>query len=143
MSGEINSTKENNFSGKIAIATNDGARVTGHIGRCKSFMIYQLEGDKIINKELRENVFTHHRMHQGHQHHGESGGHNHTQLINGLKDCSYLISSGGGWRVVEDLKKNNIIPVFSDIDSLEEALNQFIKGELKDDAGLICNHNEH
>jgi predicted Fe-Mo cluster-binding NifX family protein len=141
MSGEINSAKTGLFSGKIAIATNDGRKVTGHIGRCKSFMIYQLEGNKIVNKELRENVFTHHRMHQGHQHHGEGGGHNHTQLINGLKDCSYLISSGGGWRVVEDLKQNNIIPVFSDVELIEEAVDKFMNGGLKDDAGLVCNHN--
>lgn len=132
---------DNHFSGKIAIATNDGTRVTGHIGRCRSFMIYQLENNKVVNKELRENLFTHHRTHQGHHHHGEGGGHNHTQLINGLKDCSYLISSGGGWRVVEDLKQNNITPIFADIELIEEAVDKFIKGELKDDAGLLCNHN--
>ena len=141
MSGELNQVKTNHFSGKIAVATNDGRRVTGHIGRCKSFMIYNLDGNKIVNKELRENVFTHHRMHPGHQHHGEGGGHNHSHLINGLKDCSYLIASGGGWRIVEDLKQNNIVPVFADVESIDEAVDKFIRGELKDDAGLICNHN--
>ena len=143
MSNETNIGRTNEFSGKIAIATNDGVRVTGHIGKCRSFMIFELEGNKIVNKELRENVFTHHRMNEGHQHHGEGGGHSHTGLINGLKDCGYLISSGGGWRVVEDLKQNNIIPIFSDINLIEEAVDKFIKGELKDDAGLVCNHNEH
>lgn len=141
MSENLNQTADNLFSGKIAIATNDGKRVTGHIGRCRSFMIYQLQENKVVNKELRENVFTHHRTHQGHHHHGEGGGHNHTQLINGLKGCSYLISSGGGWRVVEDLKQNNITPIFADIELIEEAVDKFIKGELKDDAGLLCNHN--
>ena len=120
MSGEINPVKSNRFSGKIAIATNDGRRVTGHIGRCRSFMVYELDGEKIINKELRENVFTNHRMHKGHQHHGEGGGHSHSQLINGLKDCSYLISRGGGWRIVEDLKQNNITPVFTDTELIEK-----------------------
>lgn len=141
MSDEMKSAKTNLFSGKIAIATNDGRRITGHIGRCKSFMIYQLEGDKIVNKELRANVFTHHRMHQGQHRHGEGGGHNHRNLINGLKDCSYIISRGGGWRVVEDLRQNNIIPVFADIELIEEAVERFIKDELKDESGLICNHN--
>jgi predicted Fe-Mo cluster-binding NifX family protein len=141
MSDESKSSNSGLFSGKIAIATNDGKRITGHIGRCRSFMIYQVEGNNIIKKELRENVFTHHRIHQGQQHHGEGGGHDHKQLINGLKDCQYLISSGGGWRIVEDLKQNNITPIFSDIDSIDEAVDKFIKGELKDDEGLICNHN--
>jgi predicted Fe-Mo cluster-binding NifX family protein len=141
MSESLNQGSKNLFSGKIAIATNDGKRVTGHIGRCRSFMIYQLEENKVVDKELRENVFTHHRTHQGHHHHGEGGGHNHTQLINGLKDCSYLVSSGGGWRIVEDLKQNNITPIFSDIETVEEAVDKFIAGELKNDAGLLCNHN--
>ncbi len=139
MTEELNSAKSGQFSGKIAIATNDGNRVTGHIGRCRSFMIFELDGEKVIGKELRENGFTHHRMH--HEHYpGEGGGHSHANLIEGLKDCSYLISRGGGWRVVEDLKQNNIIPVFSDVESIAEAVDKFIKGELKDDAGLICRH---
>ncbi len=140
MAEELNSTESGKFSGKIAVATNDGKRVTGHIGRCRSFMIVELNGENIIHKELRENVFTHHRMHHEHQHHGEGGGHSHAGLINGLNDCSYIISSGGGWRIVEDLKQNNITPIFSDVETIDEALEKFIKGELKDDAGLICRH---
>ncbi len=132
-----------NFSGKIAIATNDQRRVTGHIGRCKSFMVYEINDKKIVNKELRENLFTNHRMNLEHQHHGEGGGHNHTHLIEGLKDCKYLISSGGGWRVVEDLKQYNITTLFSDVELIEDAVNLFINGELKNDADLTCRDEEH
>ena len=138
MSGE---TKINtNFSGKIAIATDDQKRVTGHIGRCRSFMIFDINDNKIINKELRDNIFTNHRMGQAHQHHGEGGGHNHNHLIEGLKDCKYLISSGGGWRVVEDLKQHNITTLFSDVEFIEDAVNMFIKGELENDSELTCRH---
>ncbi len=134
-------TKANmNFSGKIAIATDDQVRVTGHLGRCRAFMVYEINDNKIINKELRENVFTNHRMGQAHQHHGEGGGHNHNHLIEGLKDCKYLISSGGGWRVVEDLKQHNITTLFSDIELIEDAVDTFIKGELENDADLTCRH---
>lgn len=129
------------FSGKIAIATNNGVNVTGHIGRCRSFMIYEIDGENILNKELRENVFTHHRISDHHEHHhGEGGGHSHAGLIEGLKDCSYLISHGGGWRVVEDLKQNNIVTLFTDVELIENAVNQFIKGELKNDPDLVCRH---
>jgi len=134
---EVHST----FSGKIAIATNNGVNVTGHIGRCRSFMIYELNDSKILNKELRENVFTHHRIsdHNEH-HHGEGGGHSHAGLIEGLKDCSYLISHGGGWRVVEDLKQHNITTLFTEVELVEDAVTKFIKGELKNDADLVCRH---
>jgi predicted Fe-Mo cluster-binding NifX family protein len=138
-------TEKNNFKGKIAIATNDQERVTGHIGRCRAFMVYEIDGGKILNKELRENLFTNHRRGGGNHHHGEGEGHgrhSHEHLINGLKDCCYLISSGGGWRVVEDLKQYNIITLFTDVEKIENAVNQFIKGELKNDTDLVCNHSE-
>ncbi|MFO7445210.1 MAG: NifB/NifX family molybdenum-iron cluster-binding protein [Ignavibacteriaceae bacterium] len=125
---------------KIAIATNDGKRVTGHIGKCRSFMVYEIDGDKIINEEHRENLFTNHRLNPEHHDHAEGHGHSHTHLIEGLKDCSYLISKGGGWRVVEDLKQHNIITLFTDVDLISDAVNMFTKGELKNDAGLVCNH---
>jgi predicted Fe-Mo cluster-binding NifX family protein len=140
---------------KIAVATNDQRRVTGHIGKCKSFMVYEIEGQKIINKELRENLFTNHRMHShNHDHHGNGGGHNHTEhhsggghshlhLIEGLKDCEYLISKGGGWRVVEDLKRYNIKTLFADEELIEDAVDKFIKGGLKNDESLICEHSEN
>ena len=141
------------FTGKIAIATNDQKRVTGHIGRCCAFMVYEIDGEKIVNKELRENQFTNHRRGGGqhHQHHGEGeaslglaepgqGRHSHEHLINGLKDCSYLVSSGGGWRVVEDLKQHNIATLFIDVELIEDAVNKFIKGELKNETDLVCDH---
>jgi len=140
----------NNFKGKIAVATNDQKRVTGHIGRCRAFMIYEIDGDKIMNKELRENNFTNHRRGGGH-HHGEGEGHggqghgrhSHEHLVNGLKDCTYLISSGGGWRVVEDLKQHNITTLFTDLEQIEDAVNKFIIGELKNESDLVCGKNEN
>jgi predicted Fe-Mo cluster-binding NifX family protein len=128
---------------KLAVATNDQKRVTGHIGRCKAFMIYEIESGKVTNKELRENRFTNHRMKEhSHHEHGNGGRHSHAHLIEGLKDCDYLISRGGGWRVVEDLKSHNIKTLFADEELIEDAVNKFIKGELKDNKDLICEGDE-
>ncbi|MCW9065028.1 MAG: NifB/NifX family molybdenum-iron cluster-binding protein [Ignavibacteriaceae bacterium] len=147
MSNEIKSL----FSGKIAIATDDQKRVTGHIGRCRGFMIYEIADEKVINKELRENQFTNHRMGgRNHHHHGEGeahrkqghGRHSHEHLINGLRDCSYLVSSGGGWKVVEDLKQHNIATLFTDVELIEDAVNKFIKGELKNETDFVCDHSK-
>ena len=128
------------FKGKIAVATNDSTRVTGHIGRCKAFMVYEIDNDKILNKELRENLFTNHRLQNHNHNHGEGGNHSHVGLIAGLKDCQYLISKGGGWRVVEDLKQHNIITLFADVELIEDAINKFIQGELRNDVQLTCDH---
>jgi len=126
---------------KIAVATNDQQKVTGHIGRCKSFMIFEVDSEKIISKELRMNSFTCHSTASVHHHehaHGEGAGHHHTNLIEGLKDCSALISSGGGWRVVEDLKAHGINTLFTDEEFVDHAVLKFIKGELKENAELVC-----
>ncbi|MGB5287940.1 MAG: NifB/NifX family molybdenum-iron cluster-binding protein, partial [Ignavibacteriaceae bacterium] len=124
--------------------------VTGHIGRCRGFAVFEINDGKILNKEARENLFTNHRRGGAH-HHGEGEGHggqghgrhSHEHLINGLKDCSYLISSGGGWRVVEDLKQHKITTVFTNEEFIDNAVNKFIKGELKNESDLVCDHNEH
>ena len=58
---------------KIAVASNDLKHVTGHLGRCKSFIIYDTADGKVIDREIRQNTFTHHAQ-QGH-HHGEGNGH--------------------------------------------------------------------
>jgi predicted Fe-Mo cluster-binding NifX family protein len=130
---------------KIAVATNDQQRVTGHIGRCRSFMVFELENGTILGKELRNNTFTSHGSKEAHHHdhnHGEGAGHHHTRLIEGLKDCTYLISSGGGWRVVEDLKANNITTLFTDEVFIEAAMEKYLKGELKNNADLVCRAHE-
>ncbi len=131
------------FKGKIAVATNDQKSVTGHIGKCKSFIIFEIDGEKILNKELRENLFTNHRLGGEHQHGKAGGEHSHINLIEGLKDCKYLISKGGGWRVVEDLKQHNITTLFSDVELIDDAINKFMKDELENETNLICDHNEH
>lgn len=128
---------------KIAVATNDLKKITGHIGRCKSFMIYEINEKTIVSKELRTNTFTNHGQKEMHSHnhqHGEGAGHHHTNLIEGLKDCSYLISSGGGWRVVEDLKAHNITTIFTDEELIDTAVEKFMNGELQNDDELVCNH---
>ncbi|MHB1048598.1 MAG: NifB/NifX family molybdenum-iron cluster-binding protein [Bacteroidota bacterium] len=126
---------------KIAVATNDHQHVTGHIGRCRSFMVFDVAEGKILGKELRNNTFTSHGSggeHRHDHHHGEGAGQQHIRLIEGLKDCSHLISSGGGWRVVEDLKANKIVTVFTDEKDITIALEKFLRGELVENADLVC-----
>ena len=128
----------------IAIASDDQVHVSGHIGRCKSFIVFKTDKEKILNKEIRENVFTnHHRGQHQHHHHGEGrggGGNGHTRLIDGLKDCDVLIFSSGGWRLIDDLKANNITPFLTDEDIAEEAAQKYLKGELVEKENNDCNH---
>ncbi len=131
---------------KIAVASNNQIKVSGHLGRTKSFLIYEIENSQIINKVTRINTFTHHvqkdnlheEIHQGHSH-GE-GIHSHAELIEGLKDCSHIIFQSGGWRVIEDLKLNNIIPVLTDEELADSAVEKFLQGTLLQKEETGCAH---
>lgn len=97
---------------KIAVATNNKKTVVGHVGRCKGFLVYEIEEQKINRIELRENTFTHHAQGEHHHEHRD-GGHRHGRLVEGLGDCNYLIFKSGGWRMIENLQENNIEPILT------------------------------
>ncbi len=119
---------------KIAVATDNFLTVTGHIGRCNGFIIYQIEDGKIESREQKENVFTHHKIGEHHEHHhGEHGhdhSHGHTGLVEGLKGCSHLICTAAGWRAVEDLENNNIKVIFTDEQDADTAALKLSDGTL-------------
>ena len=116
---------------KIAIATDDFLSVTGHIGRCNGFIVYNLENGSIVSRKQIENVFTHHKIGEHQEHHGEhEHSHSHSNLIEGLSGCSHLICTAAGWRVVEDMEKNNIKVVFTDEQDADTAALEFAEGTL-------------
>lgn len=136
---------------KIAVASDNGTHVSGHVGRCKSFLIFETNGKEIIGREVRENSFTHHRQnkekhnHEGHHHHHDEEHHNHGHhnLIDGLKDCEVLIFNHGGWRLIEDLKSNNITPILTDETIAEEAVKKYLSGELQNIEDNVCAGHNH
>ncbi len=144
MLNEVNSR----FSGRIAVATNDNILVAGHVGRCKAFLIYETDGSKIISKEIRENSYTHHSQNQDHteehhRKHGEGQGHGHQNLVEGLKDCGSIIFNHGGWRLIEDLKAHNIMPILTNEEIAENAVLKYIKGDLVISDENVCRGHQH
>jgi predicted Fe-Mo cluster-binding NifX family protein len=128
---------------KVAIATDNYKNVTGHVGRCKGFLIVTVENGEVIGTEERANVFTNHGRgggnghHHGHGHnHGAEHKNGHERLADGLKDCSHLICHGVGWRLVEDLTKIGIQPIITSEDDAVEAAKKLEIGtlEILDDA---------
>jgi len=128
---------------KIAVSSDDGINVCGHPGRCEKFIIFEVDGQNIISKNIIENTFTNHYMQHRHQMHGEGGGHHHAShhsLLNALEGCTTLITAGMGHRLVEDLTRNNITPIITDEVSAEEAVKKFVSGEIKNDLSKACAH---
>ncbi len=126
---------------KIAIATDDFFTVTGHIGRCNGFIIYEINNGKIESRKQLENTFTNHRKGGELYHHGEGINehrHGHSHLVDGLKGCSYLFCTAAGWRVVEDLKKNNIDVLFTNEVDADLAAQKFAEGKLEVSDEGVC-----
>jgi predicted Fe-Mo cluster-binding NifX family protein len=107
---------------KVGIASDDGEKISHHFGRALGFVVYKIENNNIINHEYRKNIG---------KSNGECGSCNHDFMINNIKDCNVIISYGMGRRIYDDLIINDIKPVVTEEKTVEEAINKFIKDELK------------
>ena len=120
---------------KIAVATDDFVNVTGHVGRCKGFIIFDIENQKIKNVEERENNFTHHKLKNNHSNSHE---HSHNNLLEGLKDCSQLICTSAGWRLREDLESAKKEVIFTSEKIAEDAVKKLLDGTLEINEAGVC-----
>ncbi len=125
---------------KIAIVTDDKENIAMHFGRALGFMIYEIEDNKIINKEYRENTFTGHVRGEHNHENNEHQSSTHSRILNALNDCSVVISRGMGRRIYDDLKSANIEAYITDKIKLNDAINAYIEGELKDNNYKACEH---
>lgn len=126
---------------KIAVATEDGINVCGHVGKCDKFIIFDIDGHKIVSKNVIDNIYTQHHNNKNCEdtQHGQGHG-SHNALLTALKECNILISMGMGFRLREDLSRNNIIPVITEIDNAEYAVEKYLSGKLKDFPDKACQH---
>ncbi len=119
---------------KIAIASDDGQQIAQHTGRCGCFVIYEIDAGQAVRREERANRFTAHALGQcdesGPGHNGEHHHQSHDSLLDNLADCQVLVSRGMGPRLVVDLTSRGIRPFFCNVESVEEAAQQFAAGKL-------------
>jgi predicted Fe-Mo cluster-binding NifX family protein len=108
---------------KIAVSTDSG-QVSAHFGRCPEYTIFEVENNKVINKEIIPNP-------------GHEPGFLPRYLAE--KGVSCIITGGMGPRAQQLFAQNNIeavIGAYGDVDSVVE---QYLGGtiELGEDA---CEH---
>ena len=124
---------------KVAVATDDFINVTGHVGRCNGFLVYEIEDGKVVNVESRENNFTNHKRSEHHSHgHEHSHGHSHSALVEGLSDCSHLICTAAGWRMENDFKNVGKELIFTDEKIAEIAALKLAEGSLQINSDGAC-----
>ena len=107
---------------RIAVASDDRKTISHHFGSALGFVIFEIHDNRVINQEYRKNIG---------KSTGECGSCNHDVMINNIKDCDVLISYGMGRRIYDDLTKNNIQAVVTDEETVDAAVERFIKKELE------------
>jgi len=106
---------------KIAFVSDDRENISGHFGRAKGFMVYELDGNKVLRNEYRLNDGGNN---------GQCGTCQHDKIINTIKYVQTVVTRGMGNRIHEDLKNNGIQAVLTDETTIKKALDKIVQGTL-------------
>lgn len=123
---------------KIAVASEDGNYISAHFGRTPYFVVFTIDGDRIVNRELRDNRFTPHMQNnrngahhaEEHESHHQEGHRCGSSAVDGLSDCQAVICGGAGKRIVDHLNSAGIEMVLTRYSSVMETIDAFMNGEL-------------
>ena len=117
---------------KIAVASQDRRHITGHTGRCRKFLIYQVANEKIFSKELlelpEELSFHHSSPHDPHP----------------LDDVAVVINGGMGQGLARRLANKGILSVITTRKDPDGAVIAYLTGRLTHQrTGFGCPEREH
>jgi len=122
---------------KIAAVSDDGVTISQHFGRAPLYVIVTVEGDKVVGKETREksghHTFAAHHadVKPGEPHGYDTGAQiRHASMAETIADCQVMLAGGMGWGAYDSLKSNNIEPIVTDVENIDEAVKRYIDGEL-------------
>jgi len=122
---------------KIAAVSDDGVTISQHFGRAPLYVIVTVEGDKVVGKETREKsghhtFAAHHADVKPGEPHGYDAGAQirHASMAETIADCQVMLAGGMGWGAYDSLKSNNIEPIVTDVENIDEAVKRYIDGEL-------------
>jgi len=130
---------------KIAFVTDDGIAISSHFGRAGKYLVVNTDNGKEIGRELK-NKLGHQHFSQGESHHEHGSGQHgfdpasqsrHAGMLEPIMDCEVVICGGMGQgayaSIVATGKK---VMMVNDL-SINEALDAFLKNELRSSENLV------
>ena len=127
---------------KIAAVSEDGVTISQHFGRAPFYVVVTVEDGKIVAREKRDKMGHNHFSGETHEEsHGEDPrGHGfdpaaqnrHARMVASIADCVVLLARGMGAGAYESMKQANIRPVVTDVANIDEAVQAYLTGSLKD-----------
>lgn len=129
---------------KIAVPSDDGMQIAEHFGRSACFIIFEIDENKVTNKEIRSNIHggEHHGECHGAGQHGHVYGHNHAGMGETLQDCEAILCRGMGGGAASALKAVGIEPFMVQTQlSAQEAVEAYLAGTLPTSTAFCrCRH---
>jgi len=122
---------------KIAVVTDDGTTISAHFGRAQFYEVLSIENEAIAKRERRPKA-GHHTFAHGDHDHGSSHGfdaasvNKHNQMAETIKDCQIVLARGMGNGAYQGMLQNNIKPIVTDIQTIDEAVQAVISGTIVD-----------
>lgn len=123
---------------KIAAISDDGNTISQHFGRASLYVVVTVEEGKMVSKETRAKS-GHHTfaarpspdLAPGERHGYDAGSQvKHSSMAETISDCQVLLVGGMGWGAYESMKSYNIEPIVTDVESIDQAVQLYIAGEL-------------
>ena len=113
----------------IAVSTGDGKTICGHLGKCKDFIIFEIEGRQVKNKRLLSAA-------AACPGHGE--GESHTHNVSPFENCQAVITQGMGQGMMDGLINAGIQPVITRESDPDIAVNLYLGGRLAGTSVSTC-----
>jgi predicted Fe-Mo cluster-binding NifX family protein len=125
---------------KIAFITDDGKTISQHFGRAPYYLVIEVDQGVVVNQEMRDKLghqqFADRRPppHAGQGSGMDSASHDkHNRMSQAISDCDYLICGGMGMGAYQSMQAFGITPLVTQIQSIEEALQAYLSGDLRDE----------
>lgn len=125
---------------KIAVSTEDGVLICGHLGHVSKFLVYGVDNGAIVSKELRSVTPVHsprdHHQHGEHDHNrANHNGDHHGGLVGSISDVSAVLTNGAGGGMIAALKGAGIDPVVTSESDPDVAVMAYVAGTLARSSG--------
>ena len=124
---------------KIAFITNDGKTISQHFGRASHYLVVKVAEGQIIEREMRDKL-GHHQYVKADEdvNHTQGSGmdsashRKHHEMAEAISDCDVLICGGMGRGAYQSMQSFGIRPIVTDRKDIDQALQDFFEGNLKD-----------
>ncbi|APV43475.1 putative Fe-Mo cluster-binding protein, NifX family [Dehalogenimonas formicexedens] len=128
---------------KVAIASDDGKNISQHFGRAAYYIVYTIENDKVVSKEVREKVGHHSFIeapgsHSCHDHGGEHGmdaesQNKHVSMLSAAEDCNYIVAGHMGGGAYHSMVNQGIEPLLTDVKDADQVVKAIVEDRFQNE----------